>query len=80
MEGGLKDIRGRGRMQELEGCDEGGGRVEDLVVNISDGSLSVEGKEGPGFLSLAQQLSGISPPPGAPLDILPLLCIGRRDF
>ena len=38
----------------------GGGRVEDLVVNISDGSLSVEGKEGPGFLSLAQQLSGIS--------------------
>ena len=55
----------------------GGGRVEDLVVNISDGSLSVEGKEGP---SLAQQLSGISPPPGAPLDILPLLCIGRRDF
>ena len=35
-------------MPFIEGLNEGGGRVEeDLVVNISAGSLSVEGKEEP---------------------------------
>ena len=45
MEGGLNEIRGRGRMEELEGCDH---YIWRRMVDEGFGSsLSSEGKEEP---------------------------------